>query len=367
MQEAERSVKAGKLAVALPTRCCVQLRQDGTGRIGSGFHSPIDPQQHPNNREVEHFKLSIGIPSLLARLAERIGDEAFARGWGCSARRQTETAMIKIPKKVIERLAAGIKRYQPILADAKSRDLGEADTVRIVTEMLCDVFGYNKFSEITAEYAVRNSFCDLAIMTDDQLQTLVEVKAIGLDLKDHHVKQAIDYGANQGAEWVFLTNGICWRIYRLMFTKPIGQEVVIDVDFLKLSPRTEGDLELLYLWSKEGWRRSVLGEYHSQRKALSRFFVGAILQTKPVLNVIRRELHRVSPDVRIDLDQLNAVLVTEVIKRDALEGEKAEEARRKIARVCGKALRARNSKVTSKRLNSTVDVTASDPPPLPGP
>lgn len=269
--------------------------------------------------------------------------------------------MTKVPKKVIERLVAGIKRYQPILAEARSRDVGEADTVTIVTDMLADVFGYDKFSEVTAEFSVRNSFCDLAIKTDGQVQTLVEVKAIGLDLKDHHVKQAVDYGANQGAEWVFLTNGICWRIYRLMFTKPIGQEIVIDVDFSKLNPRAEGDLELLYLWSKEGWRRSVLGNYHSQRKALSRFFVGAILQTKPVLNVIRRELHRVSPDVRIDVDQLMAVLVTEVIKRDALEGEKAEEARRKITRVYRKVLRTQESKATSIGSDLVANVSATDP------
>ena len=52
---------------------------------------------------------------------------------------------------------------------------------------------------------------------------------------------------------------------------------------------------MLYLWCKEGWQRSVLGEYHTQKQALSRFFVGAMLQTEPVLDVIRRELPRVSP------------------------------------------------------------------------
>lgn len=46
-----------------------------------------------------------------------------------------------IPKKVVEQLIAGIKRYQPILAPAKARDVGEADTVTIVKDMLADVFG----------------------------------------------------------------------------------------------------------------------------------------------------------------------------------------------------------------------------------
>ncbi len=255
--------------------------------------------------------------------------------------------MVSIPKKVSERLVTGIKRYQPILASAKARDVGEADTVTIIKDMLCDVFGYDKYNDLTSEYAIRGTYCDLATKIDGVLQTLIEVKAIGLDLKDQHVKQAVDYAANQGVEWVLLTNGMCWRVYRLTFAKPIDHELVVDIDFATLNARSESDLELLYLWCKEGWQRSVLGEYHTQKQALSRFFVGAMLQTQPVLEVIRRELRRVSPDVKIDADQIKTVLTNEVIKREVIEGEKAEEARKKIARAAAKALRATNAKIKS--------------------
>lgn len=256
--------------------------------------------------------------------------------------------MAAIPKKVSERLVAGIKRYQPILASAKARDVGEADTVTIVKDMLSDIFGYDKYAELTSEFAIRGTYCDLATKIDGVLQTLIEVKAIGLELKDQHVKQAIDYAANQGVDWVLLTNGMCWRIYRLTFAKPIDQELVVDIDFSALNTRSEQDIELLYLWCKEGWQRSVLGEYHTQKQALSRFFVGAMLQNDPVLEVIRRELRRLSPDVRIDIEQIRSVLINEVIKREVIEGDKADEARKKIARAASKALRASSSRVTQK-------------------
>lgn len=258
------------------------------------------------------------------------------------------TGMANIPKKVSERLVAGIKRYQPILVAAKARDVGEADTVTIIKDMLSDIFGYDKYAELTSEFAIRGTFCDLATKIDGVLQTLIEVKAIGLELKDHHVKQAIDYAANQGVDWVLLTNGMCWRVYRLIFAKPIDQELVLDIDFTELNPRSEQDIELLYLWCKEGWQRSVLGDYHTQKQALSRFFIGAMLQNDPVLEVIRRELRRLSPDVRIDIEQIRAVLVNEVIKREVIEGDKADEARKKIARAASKALRASSSRVTKK-------------------
>ena len=247
--------------------------------------------------------------------------------------------MATVPKKVAERLVAGIKQFQPILAAAKARDVGEADTVTIIKDMLADIFGYDKYAEVTSEFAIRGTYCDLATKIDGVLQTLIEVKAIGLDLKEAHVKQAIDYAANQGVDWVLLTNGICWRVYHVIFAKPIDQELVVTIDFSTLNSRSDRDVELLYLWCKEGWQRSVLGEYQAQQQALSRFFVGAMLETDPVLDVIRRELRRMSPDVRIDNDQIKQVLVNEVIKREVLEGDKAEEARKKISRAVSKAQR----------------------------
>jgi len=249
--------------------------------------------------------------------------------------------MANVPKRVAERLVAGIKRYQPILANAKSRDIGEADTVTIVKDLLADVFGYDKYAELTSEYAIRGTYCDLATKIDGTLQTLIEVKAIGLELKDHHVKQAIDYAANQGVDWVLLTNGMQWRVYHVVFAKPIGQELIVDIDFCSLSPRSKSDIETLYLWCKEGWQKSVLGEYRDLRQALSRFSVAAVLQSDPVVSVIRRELRRLSPDIRIDTQEVESVLVNEVLKRDVLEGDEAVDARRRLARAASRHLKTK--------------------------
>ncbi len=245
-----------------------------------------------------------------------------------------------IPAKVSSRLSAGLKRFQPVLTTARTRDLGEADTVTIVTDMLSEVFGYEKYSEITSEYAIRGTYCDLATKIDGRLQSLIEVKAINLDLKDAHVKQAVDYAANQGVDWVVLTNGTTWRVYKVAFTKPIAHELVVDLDICSLNGKKSDDLELLFLLAKEGWVRSVLGDYHTQQQALSRYFLGALILSEPVLDVVRRELRRVATDVRIDREQLRQAIEQEVLKREVVEGERADDARRKIARAASKALRA---------------------------
>ena len=271
--------------------------------------------------------------------------------------------MAAIPKKVAERIVAGLKRFQPILASAKARDVGESDTVTIITDMLAEIFGYDKYSEITSEYAIRGTYCDLAIKLEGTLQTLIEVKAIGIDLKDAHVKQAVDYAANQGVDWVLLTNGITWRVYRIVFAKPIDHELVIDIDFCALNSRTASDVELLYLWCKEGWQRSVLGDFHTQKQALSRFFIGAMILTPPVLDVIRRELRRVSPDVKIESEQIRNVLAAEVIKREVMEGEKADEARKKITKAANKAMKASTAKKAATPSEATPSTETAEPSP----
>ena len=248
--------------------------------------------------------------------------------------------MASIPSKVAERLRVGIKRFQPILASAQSRDVNESDTVIIITDMLSEVFGYDKYAEVTSETAIRGTFCDLAVKLDGTLIFLVEAKAIGQDLKDAYLKQAIDYAANQGIDWVVLTNGVLWRIYKVTFAKPIDQELIAEINFPTLDPKDEAHLELLFLLTKEGWLKTAIADYFDKKQALSRFCIGAIILSEPLLKAVRKQLKLLSPDVRIDVEQIRYVLEHEVLKRDVVEGDKAEDACKQIARAVAKAGRA---------------------------
>lgn len=172
-------------------------------------------------------------------------------------------------------------------------------------------------------------------------QTIIEVKAIGLDLKDAHVKQAVDYAANQGIEWVVLTNGTLWRVYKVIFGKPIDSELVLDVDLLQLNPKSDHDLDCLYLLTRESMLKSGLYAYHDRLQATNRFYLAAVLLSDPVLDAARRELRRLS-DVMIDVAELRQAMVAEVLKREVTEGEKADHAKKKVARSAGKALRKRS-------------------------
>jgi predicted type IV restriction endonuclease len=260
-----------------------------------------------------------------------------------------------IPVKVATRLSGGLKKFQPIVEAAKSRDVNESDTVVIVTDLLQEIFGYDKYAEITSEHMIRSTFCDLAVKIDGKLAVLIEVKAIGLELKDQYVKQAVDYAANQGCEWVALTSGTIWRVYRVQFAKPIAHELIVEFNLLELNHRSESDLELLWLLAKEGWQKARLGEYAAQKEALSRFSIAAVILSSAILDGIRRELRRISPDIRIESQEIERVLREEVLKRDVLEGDKAQTARALVSRASRRALR------TVKSDEDTPQETSPDP------
>lgn len=251
--------------------------------------------------------------------------------------------MANIPRKVLDRLTSAIKRYQPIIQSAKTRDVNESDTVIIVTDILCETFGFDKYSEITSEFVIRGTYCDLATKIDNKVQYLIEVKAIGLELKDNFAKQAVDYAANQGIDWVILTNGNVWRTYKVGFTKPITQEVVFEFEFLNLNPKNNEHLEMLYLLTREGWIKNNIETYHAQKQVLSKFFIATILLSDGIIGSVRRELRKLSPDIKITDEQVFNVIQQEVLKREVIEGDKVEEAKKTIAKSQARINRSRKN------------------------
>jgi hypothetical protein len=270
--------------------------------------------------------------------------------------------MPTVPAKVATRIAVGLKKFQPILESARSRDVNESDTVVIVADMLQDIFGYDKYTEITSEHNIKGTFVDLAIKLDGTLCLLIEVKAIGMDMKDSYVKQAVDYGANQGVDWVVLTTGILWRVYKIHFSKPIDAEIVFEFNILDLNGKNEDHIELAWMISKEAWSKEGLKEYHTQRQALNRFVMAALIRSDTILEVMRRELKRVSPGVKIETGEIESVLVQEVIKREVMDGEKAEAARKLVSRASNRQLRAsKPSEDTASESSTTIAVEGVHP------
>ena len=57
----------------------------------------------------------------------------------------------------------------------------------IVTDMLAEILGYDKYEDPTGEFAIRGTFCGIAVTMAGKVRYLIEVKAIGKTLKNDHV------------------------------------------------------------------------------------------------------------------------------------------------------------------------------------
>jgi hypothetical protein len=228
---------------------------------------------------------------------------------------------VKIPKKAHDRLIAGLKKYQPIVGKLRERDISEADTVTVIKDMLTDIFGYDKYTELTSEQQIRGTFCDLAIKVEGKIYYLAEVKSAGTTLNDNHLRQAINYGAHQGIEWVILSNAIEWKIFRIKFGQPIDYEEVFSFDICKLSARSNDDLAMIYMLCRESISSDALTEFHRQAQIVNRYVISELIQSDAVVSTLRRELRRLFDGVRVTDEDLRIILTNDVLKRDTIDGD----------------------------------------------
>ncbi len=257
--------------------------------------------------------------------------------------------MITISTKMKERLTKGLKKFQPILLKAQAADVNESDTVTIITDMLCEIFGYDKYENITSEFAIKKTYCDIAIKLQDTIPFLIECKAIALDLKDDYVRQATNYAADSGIEWVVLTNGMLWKIYHITFGKPIDKQLIYEFNICELNAKKQNDIETLYYLCIEAFAQNSkanLEDLRKQKQIFNRFIVGQVILTDMGVDAIRKCMRKLYPDLKIANEDIHNLISNEIFKREIVETEQATEAKKTVAKQLRKVNNAKSKKDT---------------------
>src|SRR5512132_3300014 len=274
---------------------------------------------------------------------------------------------MKVSKRFVERAKPALRRYQKVLESARRRDVNESDTSVIVSDMLTEILGYDKYQEVTTELSVRSTFCDLAIKIDGRLQYLIEVKSIGTELKDNHLRQAIEYGSREGIEWVLLTNGHLWQAHRIRFEQPIDHDLVFEIDLLSPEATVSDLLEKLYLVSREAGSVSIIDRYWQSKEATNRYVLAHIVLSEGVLHAIRRQVRSLFKETKVTTDELARLLQAEVIKRELLDGDKADAAAKTVKRAVRRRRRAlrttENEGVPGSAIVINTESASAAPPP----
>lgn len=216
------------------------------------------------------------------------------------------------------------KKYQPYkrrLLAAKSKDINEADTVDIISGILADILGYERFVDITREYSIKGTFCDLALKIDSKVKILIEVKAVGIDLKETHLNQAVGYGSTEGIEWVILTNGLRWMLYKITWKNKVESHLVKEIDFTQISFRTDEDTKAMYGISKIGFLKEIVHSNFDHQQLVNKYNIGSILMSDLFSRQIRTQLRKVNSKIKIDSNEIKTIVENEIIKREIIDND----------------------------------------------
>ncbi|GAA1446753.1 hypothetical protein [Nocardiopsis tropica] len=189
------------------------------------------------------------------------------------------------------RVAAAVDRLSGPLADLLERDANDGDTRMLVADFFSVGLNFSKYQDMTTEYRTSGDSIDYAIMLEGKLFAPVEVRRIGQELDQRNIQMSRRLAADQGAEWVILTNGRRWRVYHL---RPDGEGgnnpvEVLDVDLLD-ADAYHRNIDALFHLTRESVDHGRLDALRQWKEAVEAAPLAEVLRGDAVVAAIRDQV-----------------------------------------------------------------------------
>lgn len=181
-----------------------------------------------------------------------------------------------------------------------------------------------------------------------------------MDLKDNHLKQAVNYAAREGIKWVVLTNGLIWQIHRVVLDTRVENEFLCSIGFATINPKKADDMELLFLLCKRSLIKDSIDKFYEYKQSVNRYTVGALLGTPAIANLVRKELRKIKPGIKVEAAEIENLIKTQVIKREIYESDSGMDAQKAVDKFY--RAEARSKAKSSKKISdeSTPPVNSGD-------
>ncbi len=189
----------------------------------------------------------------------------------------------------IKALIKDLKEYRHRYLLKDTKDLDESATRILINHFLTNVLGYEEIEEIKTEYEIKGAYADYVVQLNRNQRFVVEVKSIAINLNDGHIRQTVDYAANEGIDWAVLTNGRQIVLYRIIFKKPISKVKLFsfELDDIKQIPAAAKQLVFL---TKHSILKGELEQYWKRSTALSPESLSKALYSEDIAKMLRRTL-----------------------------------------------------------------------------
>ncbi len=212
------------------------------------------------------------------------------------------------------KLFQSLKQYKKRYLVKRNEELDEAATRLMINYFLTEVLGYKELEEIKTEYSIRGMYADYVIQTGGKNRMVIEVKAIQLDLNDKHLRQAGGYAADEGIDWILLTNGNEFQLYRLIFSKPINRKLVFKCN-LKEEGNLKGCLDFFGRLTRNSLKQGDLEKYWKHFQAMEPANLAKHLYSQSCLRLLKRALRKeakISFDEEDILDSIHLLVTTKI-------------------------------------------------------
>jgi len=214
-----------------------------------------------------------------------------------------------------EKMLVALKDYKKRYLTKNIGDLDESGTRIMINTFLTSILGYQELEEIKTEFMIKGTYADYMVQTGGKRHFLVEVKAFALELSDKHLRQAVNYGANEGIEWALLTNGRQFQFYKILFEKPISERLVFELDFTADDFNIKDAQEQLTYFHKDAVVKNNLEKLWARYTALEPVGIAGLLFSPQVVTFLKKEL-KAKYDTKFEddeiLEALTDVFCTEI-------------------------------------------------------
>lgn len=229
-----------------------------------------------------------------------------------------------------KQLLKSLKDFKKKYLVKKYADLDESATRLMINAFLTDVLGYTELEEIKTEYAIKGTYADYVIQLERKKHFIVEVKAIQLDLSEKHLGQAVNYAANEGVDWILLSNGRQIQLYKVIFGKPISHQKIFTYD-LTDPVQLKASVEFLVYMTKRSILKDELDQFWTRFQALLPSDLCQYLYSVDVVRLLKRALKADTGLSFSEEDVFNSIhqIIIEKIASDKPRGPVALKKRRK--------------------------------------
>ena len=196
-------------------------------------------------------------------------------------------------------------------------DVDESATRLMVNSFLCDVLGYKELVDVKTEYRIKDTYADYVIQTKRKKNFIVEVKSIQIDLNKKHLRQSMEYAVNEGIDWIILTNGRQFQVYRVLFEKPVRHELFFDFDLSDLKQINKISQSMVYL-TKKSVLKNELDQLWKRQAEISPDKLAKIIYQDTFIKVLRREMKKLTK-LHYSDEELQTALHQLIVKDVELE------------------------------------------------